>query len=158
MKVDGVDGAVTAAGHEKWIELQSCQLGVGRHITNATGRGENREASAPSVSEIVVTKDHDVASTSLFKLALWGEGKTVKIDFCKTDQDKFENYLQLELENTLISNYSASGSGGDHHSRPMESLGLNFTKITYNTTLMDKANKTGKPDRAMWDLAQGKGS
>jgi hypothetical protein len=39
----------------------------------------------------------------------------------------------------------------------MESLSLNFTKITYVTTHMDPSNKTGKPDRAMWDLAQGKG-
>jgi type VI secretion system secreted protein Hcp len=157
MKYDGIDGAVTSAGHEKWIELQSCQMGVARHVANATGRGSDREAAAPSLSEIVITKDQDVASTNLFKAALWGEGKKVKIDFVKTDQNKFETYLQLELENTLVSNYSVSGHGGDGHSRPMESLSLNFTKITFTTTSMDAANKTGKPDRANWDLAAGKG-
>lgn len=26
MKIDGVDGSVTAAGHEKWIELDSVQM------------------------------------------------------------------------------------------------------------------------------------
>jgi len=158
MKVDGVDGSVTAAGHEKWIELQSCQFGTNRHVTNATGRGVNREASAPAVSEIVCTKDLDCASTGLFRLSLWGEGKKVKIDFVKTDKDKFEAYLQFELENTLISNYSVSGHGGVGHAQPMESLSLNFTKITYATTHMDPSNKTGKPDRAMWDAATGKGS
>jgi type VI secretion system secreted protein Hcp len=158
MKIDGIDGSVTAAGHEKWIELQSCQLGTNRHIANATGRGQNREASAPAVSEIVVTKDLDCASTGLFRLSLWGEGKKVKIDFVKTDKDKFEAFLQAELENALISSYSVSGHGGVGHSTPMESLSLNFTKITYATTHMDASNKTGKPDRAMWDLATGKGS
>jgi type VI secretion system secreted protein Hcp len=158
MKYDGVDGAVTAAGHEKWIELQSCQLGVHRNVTSPTGRGANREAAAPSVNEIVVTKEQDCASTGLFKAALWGEGKKVKIDFVKTDKDKFETYLQVELENTMVSSYNVSGSGGDNHSRPMESLSLNFVKITFNTTSMDASNKTGKPDRAMWDLAAGKGS
>lgn len=157
MKYDGIDGSVTAAGHEKWIELHSAQMGVNRHVTSAQGRGENREAGVPSVSEIVVTKDLDAASTNLVRASLYGEGKKVKIDFCKTDKDKFEPYLQLELENTLVSNYSVSGSGGDAHSRPMESLSLNFTKIQFNTIGMDKANATGKPDRAMWDLAQGKG-
>jgi hypothetical protein len=39
----------------------------------------------------------------------------------------------------------------------MESLSLNFTKITYLTTLMDDKNATGKPDRGAWDLAQSKG-
>jgi type VI secretion system secreted protein Hcp len=158
MKYDGIDGSVTATGHEKWIELQSAQMGVHRQVTSAQGRGENREASVPSVSEIVVTKDLDAASTNLFRAALYGEGKKVKIDFCKTDKDKFEPFLQLELENTLVSSFSQSGSGGDTHSRPMESLTLNFTKIQYNTIGMDKANATGKPDRAMWDLGQGKGS
>jgi len=160
MKVDGIDGSVTATGHEKWIELDSAQVGVNRHITNSTGRGVNREASAPSVSEIVVTKVLDDASTGLFKASLWGEGKKVKIDFVKTDKNKIEPYLQLELENTLVSSYSCSGHGGGDgaHARPMESLSLNFTKITYNTIQMDAANKTAKPDRATWDLAQAKGS
>src|SRR5262245_60943385 len=108
MKYDGIDGSVTAEGHSKWIELQSCQLGVHRNIRNPTGVGANREASAPSVNEIVVTKTEDCASTSLFKAALWGEGKKVKIDFCKTDQNKIEVYMQLELENTMVSSYTAS--------------------------------------------------
>ena len=46
-------------------------------------------------------------------------------------------------------------SGGD---RPMESLSLNFTKITYNNIGMGAANETGQPDRAEWDLSAGKGS
>jgi len=158
MNYDGIPGSVTAAGHEKWIELHSAQMGVNRHVTSAQGRDENREASIPSISEIVITKDLDAASTNLFRAALYGEGKTVKIDFCKTDKDKFEPYLQLELTNTLVSSFSQSGSGGDTHSRPMESVSLNFTKIQYNTIGMDNANKTGKPDRAAWDLGKGKGS
>jgi type VI secretion system secreted protein Hcp len=160
MKYEGIDGSVTAKGHERWIELDSAQLGVNRHVTNPTGRGVNREASAPSVHEIVITKVQDCASTNLFKASLWGEGKKVKIDFCKTDKDKIEPYLQIELENTLVSSYSASGHGGGGgvHDRPTESLSLNFTRITYNTIAMDPSNKTGKPDRAMWDLAAAKGS
>jgi type VI secretion system secreted protein Hcp len=158
MQVEGIDGSVTATGHEKWIELQSCQFGVARHVTNATGRGEGREASAPAISEIVVTKDLDVASTNLVREALWGPGKLVKIDFVKTEKDKFEPYLQFEMENTLISNYSVSGHGGANHSQPMESLSLNFTKITYNTFQRDLKNKATSPDRASWDLAQGKGA
>ena len=158
MEYDGIKGSVTAAGHEKWIELHSCQVGINRHVTSASGRGTNREAAVPSVSEIVVTKDLDCASTGLFKAALWGEGKKVKIDFCKTDKDKWEAYMQMELENALISSFSTSGSGGDGNARPMESLSLNFTKITYVTTLPDDKNSTGKPDRTSWDLASGKGA
>ena len=83
-----------------------------------------------------------------------GEGKTVQIDFCKTDKDKLEAYLSLTLENTLVSGFSTS-SGGD---RPSESLTLNYTKIEFKNTGMGAANETGSPEAVSWDLAMAKGS
>ena len=157
-QVEGIDGDVTAEGHEKWIEVNSFSWGVGRGVTSPMGGSADREASAPSVSEITVTKVSDKSTANLIREALWGEGKKVKIDFCKTDKDKFEPYLQLELENTLISNYSVSGHGGVGHSQPMESLSLNFSKITFNDISMGSKNETGDPDRVWYDLAKGKGS
>ena len=41
-------GDVTAAGHEKWIEVNSFQWGVGRGISSPTGGSSDRESSAPS--------------------------------------------------------------------------------------------------------------
>jgi len=152
MKVDGIDGDVTAKGHEKWIEVSSFQWGVGRGITSpGPGGNKDREGSAPSVSEVVVTKVSDNASVDLIKEALHGEGKTVKIDFCKTDKDQFEPYYQYELSDTLVSSFSMS-SGGD---RPMESLSLNFTKITFNDIEMSEKNATGSPTRVGYDLSEG---
>jgi type VI secretion system secreted protein Hcp len=152
MKVEGVDGDVTAEGHDKWIELQSFQLGVGRHIGSPTGRHAEREAAAPSISEIVVTKTSDVSSAKLFQQTLWGEGVKVQIDFCKTDKDKLEIYDQYELEQVLFSNMSVS-SGGE---RPMESLALNFTKIIFTHTAMGSANEAGSPEKVGYDLAKAK--
>ncbi len=57
MKYDRIKGGVTAEGHKDWIQFQSCQWGVHRNIRSAAGRGTNREASAPSVNDIVVTKE-----------------------------------------------------------------------------------------------------
>ena len=43
MKWDGIDGAVTTQGFEKWIELSSFQWGVGRAIgTAARGAATRR--------------------------------------------------------------------------------------------------------------------
>ncbi len=45
MKIDGIDGNVTASGHEKWIELHSVSFGQGRGILSARpGHQSNREA------------------------------------------------------------------------------------------------------------------
>jgi type VI secretion system secreted protein Hcp len=131
MKYGKMKGGVTAKGHEGWIEIQSAQLGVHRHLTSATGRGTNREASVPAVSEIVITKNQDSASNDLFRDSLWGEGADVEIHFLNSD-DPINPYLSLKLRRALVSSYSVSGAGGDLRSRPMESLALNFTGIEYS--------------------------
>jgi len=157
MKYDGIDGSVTAQGHEKWIELSSAQLGINRNITDASGVGVNREGAVPSMSEIVCTKVQDDASAKLFQSSLWGKGKLVKIDFVKTEQGTWSTYLALEMENTLVSSYNVSGHGGPNADSPMESFSLNFTKITYVQTHADPTNAAGKPERYFWDLAKGTG-
>lgn len=157
MHIDGVKGSVTAEGHKEWIELDSCEMSADRKITNATGHGVNREASVASMDEIRINKNLDCASTSLLRLAMMGEGKTVKIHFCKTDQKGFAPYLELVLENTLVSSFNLNGVGGLDSPHPDEWMALNFTKMTFATNQMTEKNATGKPERFMWDLAQGKG-
>lgn len=154
MKYDGVSGDVTESGHEKWIELSSFQWGVGRGVTSPTGASADRESSAPSVSEIVVTKQSDAATPKLLQESLWGEGKTVEIDFVKTEKGKLTKYMTYKLTNTLISGYSLS-SGGD---RPTESLSLNFTKIEFSQTALKADGTAGSPERTQYDLATAKGS
>ena len=152
MKYEGIKGSATG-NYQGWIELESAQLGTGRNITNPTGGGANREGSAPSISEIVITKYQDSSSTHLFREALSGTGKKVTIDFVRSG-DCGAPYLSIELENTLISNFSVSGHGGDSHNKPMESLALNFTKISFSTKATECAkDPTAVKDRAMWDLA-----
>lgn len=157
MNYDGIPGDATSGGHEQWIEISSFQWGVGRGITSATASAADREGSTPSVSEVVVSKDSDSSSPNLLRAALGfgpgAEGKTVKIDFCKTNTDQPEAYLQLELTNTLVSGYSTS-SGGD---RPAETVTLNFTKVAYNAIAMGPANEQGGPDRLEYDLSTQKG-
>jgi type VI secretion system secreted protein Hcp len=154
MSYDGITGDVTTKGHEQWIEINSFQWGVGRGVTSATASEADREGATPSISEITVNKANDSASPNLFRASCGagavGEGKTVKIDFCKTDADQPEPYLQFELENTLISGWTMS-SGGD---RPSESVSLNFTKITMTNTPMGDDNQTTSPDRPFYDLGQ----
>ena len=113
MKYGDIDGAVTTTGFEKWIELSSFQWGVGRAIGTAARGAATREASEPSISEIVVTKRLDKASTKLFMDAVAGDlSATVKFKFTTTTKDKIDTFLAYELTNCGLSGYSIS-SGGD---------------------------------------------
>jgi type VI secretion system secreted protein Hcp len=148
MKYGAIKGGATATGHEGWIELNSFQWGIGRTISGPTGGPSSRGASAPSISDIVVTKPTDIATVALLREALVGGGQDVSIDFCTTDQGTVTVYLSYTLNNTLISG-NAISSGGN---LPEESISLNFTKIQCRDLLPGAQNPDGSPASITYDL------
>jgi type VI secretion system secreted protein Hcp len=154
MKYDGVTGGVTESSHTGWIELNSFSWGLGRAIRTVVGSTDDREASAPRVNEVTVTKDNDVASINLMQEALTGFGKTAQIDFARTAKGQLDVYLTLTLTNTMISGYSHSSNGGD--GRPAESLSLNFSKFEYKYTEMETDASPGTSSTVGYDLGTAK--
>lgn len=152
LKYGSINGGVTAEGYDKWIEVHSFQWGVGRGISSPVGNSEDREASAPSISEVTITKELDTASIKLVTEALHGLGEKATIDFTRTDKNKLTKYLTVELTNTMISGYSVS-SGGD---RPTESLSLNFTKVEVKDVPSAAAGKDASPESVTYDLSTAK--
>lgn len=151
MNVDGITGDATQQGFTQWIQLFSCQLGVGRGITTATGATKNREAHEPQFGEIIVTKPLDSSSGPIFQaLCTDSSGKEVKIAFVTTGNPG-KKYLEYTLKNTLFSSYSISGGGDD---RPNESLSLNFTEIALEITPLEASNDAAGPFHYTYDLAQ----
>jgi type VI secretion system secreted protein Hcp len=121
------------------IEVSSFQWGSSRGISSPTGASADRESSAPSVSEIVITRTQDSSSPNLFRGLLGKPGSlgTCTLKFVKGNQPNEAPYLTITLTNAMVAKYSLS-SGGD---RPTESITLNFTKITFT----DKVDTTGGP-------------
>lgn len=106
LKLDGIPGESTAAGHKQWILLESCSVNL-----------------AQKTIAIERTKT-PVSSPKLAAAA--AQGKVIKraiLHVRKAGGD----YLQYELENVLISNYQISGAA----SRPMESLSINFEEVKF---------------------------
>jgi type VI secretion system secreted protein Hcp len=152
MNYKDVPGDVTAQGWVGWIELNSFQFGFGRGIASPTGGSSDRESSAPSISEITVTKDQDSSTGPLVTAALQGEGVDVVIDFVKTSQGQLVKYMEYKLTNTMISGWSTS-SGGD---RPSESLSLNFTKIEVDPTTIDATGTASNAKPITYDVGLAK--
>lgn len=138
MKVDGIKGTGTGK-HQGWIVLDSCQFGMHRHVKSPVGSSSNREASVPTVREIVVTKFQDDSSTALFQWSVDGKGKNVTIEFTKSESDTA--YMTIELENVFITSYSLSGAGGDSKGKPHESISLGFQKMQFKTASAPSANE-----------------
>lgn len=151
LKYAELKGEVTAATHKEWVELHSIQMGVGRGISAGVGGGSKREATAPSVSEITITKSFDVFSPLALKEALGGKASVVKIELTQTDNSgKHVAYQKYILTDTLISGYSIS-SGGD---RPSESLSLNFTKIDSEYLSIDSKFAAKTTGHVIYDIAK----
>ncbi|HXE55727.1 MAG TPA: type VI secretion system tube protein Hcp [Tepidisphaeraceae bacterium] len=154
MKFGTISGEVTLKGYAGDIQLNSFQWGVGRGISSPTGGSSDREASAPSVSEITITKTMDKTSPLLLKEALVGQGVS-EVDIFLVDTARAlgkagtpgqpVTYAEYVLSNVMISGYSVS-SGGD---RPTESLSLNFTKVQFNYI----PNSSTTPVSTVYDLA-----
>ena len=148
MKYGSIKGSVTTDGFKDWIELESFHWGVGRSIGTAARGSFSREHSEPSISEITVTKRTDIASPKLLLDSVAGKlDSKVDIKLTTTTKGKVETFLTFKLENTGISGYSLS-SGGD---MPVESLSLNFTKITETFTGHDPGIG-GSPETVGYDL------
>lgn len=153
MKYGALDGEVTAEGYAKWVELQSAQWGVGRGISAGVGGGSKREATAPSVSEITVSKTFDGFSPLALKEAIGGKATKVDIHLTQTDASgKHIAYQKYILENTLISGYSVS-TGGD---RPTESMSLNFTKFDSEYLKVDDKFVATGTGHVIYDLSLAK--
>lgn len=127
MSYSGITGPPDPVDHTNHITLESFQFGVGRSISSG---GSGRQTGPPSVSEVTVTKTMDQSSAALLQASLSGANADAHIYFTDTKLKSSPLYLEIHLENVLLSGFSTS-SGGD---RPSESLSLNFTKITYKAT------------------------
>ena len=154
MKYGSVNGDVTTQGFTQWIELDRFEFGVGRSIGSAARGLDNREASEPSISEIVVVKRMDVGSTGLIQDAWGGElNNTVTIKFTSTTKNGVTTFLEYDLENCGLSSYAISCKGD----MPEENLSLNFTKITHRFSGLD-ATTQANPASASYDLTKMQGS
>lgn len=150
MKYGEIKGDVTTEGFKDYIELHNFQWGVGRGIAMQSGSGEGRESSLPSLSEITVTKDYDVASGDLLKEALSGNVKNVKIVFTRTGTggSGAQEYLTVEMKDVILSGLSL-GSGGD---KPNESLSLNYSDISFNNKPMKDDGTAGPQSVVSFNL------
>jgi type VI secretion system secreted protein Hcp len=153
LKYGSIAGETTQLSHKQWIEIESFQFGVGRGVSIGVGGGSKREASAPSVSEITLSKTMDISSPLIFKEALGGKAVEVKIELTQTDNNgkhvAFQKYI---LTDTLISGYSISSSGA----RPSESLSLSFSKVDSEYMNIDDKFASKTTGHVIFDIAASK--
>lgn len=142
MKYGDIKGEVLEAGHKEWILIESMSIPVFRSIPQHA-KGHERSRGSSSAGDVPMMRHLDKASPKVFENCCKGEPcKKVELHFTSTVKGKEEPFLKIELENVLISSYAMShSSGGD---RPMESLSLNYTKVSYTYIVIDTETSENK--------------
>jgi type VI secretion system secreted protein Hcp len=136
------------------MDIEAIHWNVSRNMNTSAGSAANREASEPTISEVILTKVSDSSSTKLFQEACSGRtGKRTTIHMVTTGNPG-DTYIEYVLTNTLIASYSIDSNGD----RPVETIKLNFTKMEVKYTPYDDMNKPKSPMIASYDLATSKAS
>jgi len=148
LKLDGVPGSATNQGYENQIIVESFQWGGGVAVSGGTGNMGDRTAGKASLADITITKPLDAATHELLKHML--KGKVIPkgvFTFVAATNAEAEKYLEVTLENIIISSLSQSSAG----ETPNESVSFNYSKIEFSHQLRDEKGAP-QPKRVAYDL------
>lgn len=152
IKIDGVPGECTDAGHADWIEVLSYNHSVNQQNSGSVSSGGGRSAGRCDHAPFSIVKTLDKATPKLNLFCCSGEHiPTITIDFCRSGKDK-QLYMQYKLYDVLIGGVSVGGSSQGESSLPLEEVTFNYAKIEWTYTETD--HKTGQPKgnvAAGWD-------
>src|SRR4051812_1719274 len=155
LKIEGVDGEVTATGMEKQIEIYSFSWGASNPVSVASSGGHGLTAGRVSISSFNIMKKSDKASTTLFQACATGKNfPKASVIMRKAGGDAGQSpFLQYDFETIMVESIQWSGSSGGDDT-PTESVSLAFAKvaITYNT--IDAKGSPTKAGQAAWDLSK----
>jgi type VI secretion system secreted protein Hcp len=151
LKLDGIEGESTNAKHAGWLDVDSWSWGENQPVQPATGSG----ASVGKVhfQDFRFTTRVSKASPKLFLACASGQhlkqAQLVGVKAGKTQQE----FLTWTFSDVLVSSYQ---TGGTEQALPMDSVSLNFSKVS----VAYKAQKAdGSLDTAVtagWDIKTNK--
>jgi len=156
-KIDGIPGESTDDKHADWIELLSFNHGVHQPASATASSSGGGTAERCEHQDYTITKFVDKSSPKLYEYCSSGKHiKEVTLEYCRAAGDDKVKYLEIKLEEVIISNVNP---GGDKNTRdlPTESISFNYGKIKWTYTQQKRADGSGSGNVAGgWDLTKNK--
>ncbi|HET6576197.1 MAG TPA: type VI secretion system tube protein Hcp [Fimbriiglobus sp.] len=153
LKIDGIDGEVTAKDVEKQIELLSYSFGASNPATIGPGT-EGGAAGRVSISSFNVMKQTDSTSTALFlKCAEGKHFKDATVTLRKATGDGGQKpFMIYKFTTVYVDSIQWSGSTGSD--QPMESLSFSFAKVEIEYYKQDEKGNLKKQSNATFDVTK----
>jgi type VI secretion system secreted protein Hcp len=157
-----INGETTLKGFPNCIEVLSYSHGLAQHVLSTTSH-TGRTVGRPDIQDMTISKTMDATSPLLnYNCAKAADLGTIKLHLVRQDATGEEGdtgpafaYMVYEMEKAIISSVSVGGGGGG---QPVETLTLNFSKITWTykpqkAALGENGNIVGS-----WDQTTNTGS
>jgi len=153
LKIDGIPGGSADSKHKDEIEVMSYSWGLTQTGTMAFGGGGG--AGKVQFQDFHFAQEVGKASPLLFKSCASGQHIKVATLTVRKAGESQQEFLQIKLNDVLISSYSSSGaSGGD--AVPVDQFSINFAKIEYAVTTQEDTGRPSETLKAGWDLKANK--
>ena len=153
LKLDnGIVGECQDEKHKDWIDIQSWGWAMSQSGTTHMGGGGG--GGKVDVQDIQLTKYVDKATHDLIKRCCSGEHiKSGQLVVRKSGGTAPVDYLKIDLEDVLITNYQTGGSK-DGLDRVQETLTLNFRRFQVIYTFQEQNGAAGPESLAGWEIAE----
>ncbi len=151
LKVEGVDGESGDAKHKGEMELSGWNWGAEQNGDWQAGGGLG--AGKVKVQTFNFTKKVDKASVTLLKACASGEHFPKATLTCRKAGKEQQEYLKVELENVMITNYKATGSGTSEV-LPLDDVSLAFEKINWIYKAQESAGSLGGEVKGGWNVKE----
>jgi type VI secretion system secreted protein Hcp len=153
IQIDGIPGESSDNEHKDWIEVLSYYHNVEQPVSNTASSAGGATAERVDFGQFFIVKQTDKATPKLLNAACTGKHiKKVILHVCRSGGDK-QKYMEIEMEQVLISQFNQSG-GGEF---PTETVG--FAPGTFRQTYIQQKRADGTPGGnviAGWDLIANK--
>ncbi|WP_322867359.1 Hcp family type VI secretion system effector [Aquicoccus sp. G2-2] len=154
MNIPDVPGESQRAEHEDEIDIHNCYWIIEQASVAQVGRG--RSQSRAQISAFKFSKWYD-ASSPYLALATMQAKSFDKIVFCvrKDSGEAHLDYLEITMENVVISSYEMLGSPDDENQMIEEQFGLAFENVKVKYTVQADDHSAGDEHEIEYDIAQG---
>ena len=150
LKLDGVTGESRDAKHSKEIDILSWSWGLSQSGTTHQGTGGG--GGKVAVQDIHITKYMDKSSPTLVKFCANGKHISKGTLIVRKAGEHPLEYLKIDMEEIIITNYSTGGSAAQD--RLTENISLNFAKFKkVYTPQSDKGSAEGQVE-AKFNIAK----
>ncbi|MCL2590680.1 MAG: type VI secretion system tube protein Hcp [Betaproteobacteria bacterium] len=157
IKIDGIPGESTDAGHQEWIEVLSYEHTLEQPASATASSVGGGTAERVNHKPFVFRHLYDKASPKLFDAACTGRHiKTITFELWRAAGDEKVKYLEITMEQSIISKIVSRGAdavGGF----PSEEVSISYGKIKVNYTQQKRDGGQGGGNVAAgWDCTENK--